>query len=351
MITTQSDHPPAGVFKSELAYARGVRDGRITDRVRLLPVLYEFPEAIQRADDKPWLNPAIWHMVTPNLGRSISIDALEDGYARARHDGTGEVIAWATQHLNVEVGLALHANRWVGADFWQGAVDVEPVTLHDIIRRCVVAVVGIDGGGLDDLTACAVIGREKVTSRWLAWGHAWAHKIVLERRKEIVPILQDFADDGDLTMCNQVGEDHAGICEIVGTLLDAGLLPEAEAIGLDPAGVAVLVDELSSIGVEKGQMVAVGQGYRLSSAIWGMERKLMDGTYRHGGQPIMAWCIGNARAEQKGNAVLITKETAGKGKIDPLIAAFNAFTLMSRNPNTAGKICLDDFLSNPVMVA
>ena len=47
-ITTQSDEPPRGAFRSELAVARAIRDGR--SQGAMLPVLYEFPEDI--ADDR-----------------------------------------------------------------------------------------------------------------------------------------------------------------------------------------------------------------------------------------------------------------------------------------------------------
>lgn len=332
MITTQSDHPPQGVFREELQYARGVRDGTITERVRTLPVLYEFPEAIQTSDDKRWMDPDMWHMVTPNIGRSITIDALMDGFQRAKEDGQHELIAWATQHLNVEVGLALHSNRWVGADFWQANADPELVDLEEILERSEVAVMGVDGGGADDLLGVAVIGRCRETKDWLLWAKAWAHKTVLTRRKEIVPLLEEFERLGQLTICKDPTQDLREVADIAALLNDRGLLPEQAAVGLDAAGVAALVDELAGAGISQAQMVAVGQGYKLSSAIWGMERKLMDGTFRHGGTRLLSWVVGNARAEQRGNAVLITKETAGKAKIDPLVAAFNAFMLMSRNP-------------------
>jgi hypothetical protein len=64
-----------------------------------------------------------------------SIDALLDGYTRAKQDGLGELIAWATQHLNVEIGLALHRNRWIGSDFWQAAKDDTLTSLDDLIAR------------------------------------------------------------------------------------------------------------------------------------------------------------------------------------------------------------------------
>jgi phage terminase large subunit-like protein len=327
-ITTQSKKPPQGVFAAELKKAREVRDGKL--RLPLLPILYELP--LEMAREGGWKDPKVWGLVNPNLGLSVSETFLTEQLIAAEAKGPDALNVLASQHFNVEIGQGQGDYTWVGVDFWPGALDETVRDLTDIIGRCEVAVVGIDGGGADDLGGLYVIGRERDTRHLLGWAHAWAHPTVLQRRKEIIPALQDFASDEDLTLCEYATQDHDEMCEIVAALMDAGLLPEEAAVGLDAAGVTALVDALAGIGVSASQMVAVAQGYRLSAAIWGMERKLMDGTFRHGGQRLMAWCLANAKAEQRGNAVLITKETAGKAKIDPLIAMFNAFMLMSRNP-------------------
>jgi phage terminase large subunit-like protein len=49
--------------------------------------------------------------------------------------------------------------------------------------------------------------------------------------------------------------------------------------------------------------------------------------------------------EPKGNAILITKQASGSAKIDPLMATFNAVSLMALNPASTN---LDAFLNNPV---
>ena len=46
----------------------------------------------------------------------------------------------------------------------------------------------------------------------------------------------------------------------------------------------------------------------------------------------MAWAVGTARVEPKGNAILVTKQASGSAKIDPLMAAFNAIAWMAANP-------------------
>lgn len=335
IITTQSDEAPAGAFKAELQYARGVRDGRIKDG-RMLPLIYEFPEAMQTDPAMPWKDPDIWPMVLPNLGRSITIDRLVADYDAAKEKGDEEERRWASQHLNVEIGLALHSDRWIGTDYWLGATD-ESISLDAILDRCDVAVVGIDGGGLDDLFGIAVCGRDRATRDWLFWVKAWAQDDVLRRHKQIAERLHDFEADGDLVFCGYPTQHLVEVADVIERLWDAGLLPGSHSIGLDPQGVAQMVEEIAERSIPRETMVAIPQGYKLSRAIWGMELKLKNGTIWHAGQNLMAWCVSNARTEQRGNAVLITKQAAGKAKIDPLIAAFNCVDLMSAAPEAPRK--------------
>jgi hypothetical protein len=66
-------------------------------------------------------------------------------------------------------------------------------------------VVGGDGGGLDDLYGLCVAGRERGTDRWLYWTKAWCWPDVLERRKQIAPLLQGLRKaDGDLVICDEL---------------------------------------------------------------------------------------------------------------------------------------------------
>lgn len=334
IITTQSDEPPAGVFKSELTYARAVRDGRVKDAT-VLPLLYEFPEKMQRDAAKPWANPDNWPMVLPNLGRSVNIDVLLSEYHTAIEKGEGELRRWASQHLNVEIGMALHGDRWAGADSWEKATDPE-LTLERLIETSEVCTVGSDGGGMDDLLGLAVLGRHRETRRWQLWTHAWCHPEALKRRKEIAPRLRDFAAQGDLTICTGATQDVEEVADLIDRLWQAGLLPAKQGIGLDPACIGEMLDELAARGIPDEAMTAVRQGGWLAQAIWGVERKLDGGTFVHADQPMMTWCVGNARVETKGNRVAITKQVAGRSKIDPLIAALNAAQLMIMNPEAAG---------------
>ena len=325
-LTTQSDEPPAGVFKEKLNYWRDVRDGKTDDR-KTLGVLYEFPAAM--VEGKDYLKPENFYITNPNIGRSVSAEWLEDQLKKnqAKTDGTYQ--QFLAKHLNVEIGINLRSDRWAGADWWLEQAKAPGLTLDQLLDRSEVVDVGIDGGGLDDLLGLAVVGRDKETREWLTWCHGWAHPSVLERRKDIAPRLHDFAKDGDLTLVKHIGDDVADVASICALIEARGLL---DKIGCDPAGLGGITDALAEAEIPEAKMIGVSQGWRLTGAIKTAERKLAEGVLVHGGQPIMNWCVGNAKVEPRGNAVIITKQAAGNAKIDLLMALFNAVTLMSLNP-------------------
>lgn len=323
-LTTQSNEPPAGIFKQKLDYARRVRDGEVVDP-QFLPVIYEFPKHF--IDQKMHMDPANFHLVNPNYGYSVDRQYLEREFRKAVDAGEESLRGFLAKHLNIEIGLALRADRWAGAEFWER--QAKKVTLDTLIDQCEVIDIGIDGGGLDDLLGFSAIGRHPLTREWLVWTAAIAHPSVLDRRKDIVTQLREFEADGDLTIVEKHGQDVDLVAEWASRIHQAGLL---DKIGADPAGVGSILDALAEAGIPEDKIVGVSQGWRMSGSIKTAERKLAEGTLVHGGQRLMNWCVGNARVVPTGNAILITKQASGSAKIDPLMAMFNAVSLMSLNP-------------------
>ncbi|MFP3416434.1 hypothetical protein SB773_33915, partial [Bacillus sp. SIMBA_074] len=80
------------------------------------------------------------------------------------------------------------------------------------------------------------------------------HKTVFERRKDIASTLRDFERDGDLTVCEQIGDDVLEVAARVKQVHDAGLL---DKVGADPAGIGGILDALVEVGIPEDSIVGI----------------------------------------------------------------------------------------------
>ena len=328
-LTTQANEQPCGVFKQKLDYARDVRDG-IKQNNKFLPLIYEFPK--QMIEDGEHLKKENFHIPNPNYGTSVDPVQLEDDFDQSRDGEESDFRDFLAKRLNVEIGINLRANRWAGAEYW--LQQSKEFTLDKLIEQSDVITCGIDGGGLDDLLGFAVLGRHNKSRKWWLWNHAWCNKTAVDRRKENAPKYADYEKEKSLTIVERIGDDIDQLAAIAKKCFDSGKL---DKIGLDPLGLGGLLDGLLDAGIPEDKLIAVAQGFKLMGYILTTERKLAEGNLYHAGQGLMTWCVGNARAVVKGNGMMISKQESGVGKIDPLIATFNAVALMSMNPEQAEK--------------
>lgn len=358
-LTTQSDEPPAGVFKTKLAYARGVRDGTIVDP-QFLPVIYEFPlEMVKR---KQHLLPENFYVTNPNLTDhpfatdkfgSVDSTSLQRMWRQAQEEGEEKIRLHLAKHLNVEIGLNLMNDRWAGADHWEQAKQFERVTIDYLLENCEVVAGGVDGGGLDDLLGFSLLGREKFLStvlvpemidedtgetlpayeaqvkRWVLYTHAWAHPSVYTRRLDIVSKLDDFKKEGSLTKVQQMGQDTVQLARQLARVFKAGLLFK---VGFDPAAIGGILDAVLQEGVDEDKLVLVNQGFKLAASIKTAERKLVEQVLVHDGNGLINWNVGNAKTVIRGNGTYVTKQVSGSAKIDNLMSLFNCVELMALNP-------------------
>jgi len=89
---------------------------------------------------------------------------------------------------------------------------------------------------------------------------------------------------------------------------------------VDAIGIGGIVDALAKIGARRNNLLAgVRQGISLMGAIKTVERKLVDGSFKHGaGADDVVRRQRAHRADADRNA--IARDDSGYGKIDPLMA-------------------------------
>ncbi|MDX3971149.1 MAG: terminase large subunit [Bradyrhizobium sp.] len=364
--TTQSNKPPAGIFDQKLKDFRDIRDGKLVDP-QSLPIIYEFPEEMIKS--KAYEKPENWFIPNPNWGKSVDPNFLIGKRAEAARSGKASLIDWDAKFLNVQAGMSQRADGWAGAELWDRGSD-SSLTLEAILDRSEVVTMGLDGGGLDDLLGIGVVGREKGRKRWLGWAHALISTIGLYRRKANINEYRKFLAAGDLTIFrfhNKDAEEAESdpdvaqllaefepkisiegelpfdikfVVDLVERVRDGGLLAQ---VGVDAAGIGAIVDALAGIDITQDAetLDAVRQGIGLMGAYKTVERKLGDRTFLHCGSELLNWCVGNARVVLTTTASRIAREEAGFGKIDPLIALFNAAHLMTLNPEGGGRSVFD----------
>lgn len=363
-LSTQSDAPPAGVFKQKLEEFRGIRDGRIIEPSSL-PVLYEYPPEILK--DEKFRDRAKWYVTNPNLGAAVDEHYLVKKLEEAQRAGRAQVVGFFAKHLNVQIGQSLRSDGWAGALVWgRGAAQGQSSQewLDHILAVCEVVTIGLDGGGLDDLLGVAVIGRERGTNRWLGWAHGLISTVGAHRRKANAEDYLRFKAAGELNVFRfghveeeKVDEDPV-LAELLSEVPPADIDPEAlppdiqfvvnlvsrirdlgllAQVGVDAAGIGAIVDALAGIGVTQDAetLDAVRQGIALMGAIKTVERKLADGSFRHGAQDLLSWCVGNLIIVPTPTAMRVGRDEAGFGKVDPLMALFNAAHLMGLNPEVS----------------
>lgn len=365
-LTTQSPKPPAGIFDQKLTDFRNIRDGKLVDP-QSLGMIHEFPEEMIKS--KAYERPENWYIPNPNWGKSVDPNFLIGKRAEAARGGKASLIDWDAKFLNVQAGMSQRADGWAGAELWDRGIDTS-LTLDAVLDRSEVLTLGIDGGGLDDLLGIGVVGREKGRKRWLGWAHALISTIGLYRRKANLNEYRKFAAAGDLTIFRfhsrdaeeaendpdvalflsefepqisvegQLPFDIKFVVDLVERIRDLGLLAQ---VGVDAAGIGAIVDALAGIDITQDAetLDAVRQGIGLMGAYKTVERKLGDRTFLHCGSELLNWCVGNARVVLTTTASRIAREEAGFGKIDPLIALFNAAHLMTLNPEAGGLSVFD----------
>jgi len=305
-ISTCGSNYASNLFAPYWQYAKGVISGKVKDD-NYLPCIYGANE------DDDWTDPKVWAKANPNLGISVRSDFIKKQAEKAMQIPTFRS-SFQTYHLNMWVKTD---KQWLNLNVWDKG-NAPPAI--DSTRRCWG---GLDASSTNDLTSFVLVFEPDdegvvdvlpwfwvprdtfLNSPYAKFYEAWTFDSFIE------PIQGAVIDLEFPRMC----------------INSCAYKYNLQSVGLDRWGSSQLVSKLNDYdGIIT---VGIGMGFAsMSSAVSYAERLIYSKKIRHGGHPVLRWCLDNTviSLDPAGNKK--PDKSKSSGKIDGTIALLLALKNM-----------------------
>jgi len=260
-----------GICRELHDYLEKVLDGSLEDD-SFCGIIFTLDEEDDYTDERVWVK------ANPNLGVSVKLDDLRDKIRKAR-EAPAALNAFLRLHMNIWTQAE---TRWIDPDAWAACGEQTP--LDDLRKEPCYA--GLDLSSTTDISAFVL----KFPRTGDALGWFWIPEDEMEKRerRDRVPfsawVRHEYveATPGNVIdyeyirqRIKQVAAEFRGLREI----------------GYDPWNATQLAIQLEEDGFN---VVPVRQGFQtLSPAAKELEREIMSGELKHGGNPVLRWMAAN----------------------------------------------------------
>lgn len=339
-LTTSDYERPESICNEVYDRACQVRDGVLKDPT-FLPVIYEAPKDADCGD------PEVWALANPNLGVSVSREAIVLKWEEAK-DSPPLLNTFKRLHLNIRTDAA---EAWISFDQWarcNGMVDIK-----SLLGR--VCYGGLDLAATSDATCLALwFPMEDEPDQVLLY--CWMPRATATKRenknsqlwRQWIATGLVTPTEGNSTDYDVVRRDITGV--MPGT---TELTGESLADKFDIREIAVdrnfqgqqLMMQLQDDGLE---VVPFGQGFMsMAAPTRDLYDLVVDGNLNHGCNPVLTWMIGNVMVETSPAGTWKPSKKASSQKIDGAVATIMALGRATVNreepsPYDGGKGLLDD---------
>ncbi|NBE05939.1 terminase large subunit [Paragemmobacter ruber] len=315
-VITTAGHDRGSICGELRTYAESVLRGDVMDDAF-------FGYVAEPPKDADPLDPLAWEMGNPNLRISKPLDRMQAAADRALSIA-GQMPNFRRFHLNL---WTEGAEAWIGRDAWDASQMAERFAVEKLFGRK--AWVAVDLSDKVDTTAIVIAVPVDgliylISYSFLPSGpKGFVARAQAEKREYI-----GWRDQGWLEVHHGGTIDELQIANRLDWIRAKFDLQE---VAYDPWGMRYLAKELEA---KRFPMVEHRQGFAsMSNPMKRFEEEVARGTIRHGGNPVLAWQVGNVHRDEDAAGNIKPNKRRSQGRIDAAVAAIMAVGRAVANEN------------------